>query len=50
VGLGSHAKEVEVEVKQGTLRNPGALSAALQDEFRRVALFAQRYRREAGER
>jgi two-component system sensor histidine kinase/response regulator len=44
VALGSHAKEVEVETKHGTLKNPGALAAALQDEFHRVTLFAQRYR------
>ncbi len=43
VGLGSHAKEVEVEAKQGTVKNPTALAAALQDEFRRVTLFAERY-------
>ncbi len=48
VGLGSHAKEVEVEAKQGTLKNPGALAAALQEEFRRVSLFAQRYRGQEG--
>jgi HPt (histidine-containing phosphotransfer) domain-containing protein len=48
VGLGNHAKEVEVEAKQGTLKNPGALAAALQEEFRRVSLFAQRYRGQEG--
>ena len=47
VGLGSHAKEVEVEARQGTLRNPEALAAALQHEFRRVTLFAERYRNQA---
>ena len=48
VGLGSHAKEVEVEAKQGPLKNPGVLAAALQEEFRRVSLFAQRYRGQEG--
>jgi hypothetical protein len=44
VGLGSHAKEVEVGSEAGDAEHPGALAAALQDEFHRVSLFAQRYR------
>jgi len=47
VGLGNQAKEVEADAKHGTLGDPGALAAAFQDEFRRVTLFAERYRSRA---
>jgi HPt (histidine-containing phosphotransfer) domain-containing protein len=45
VGLGRHAQSIEVGARKGTLSDPAADTAALQDEFRRVALFAERYRR-----
>jgi hypothetical protein len=50
VGMGSHAANVEMAAKEGKLENPGSLAVALHDEFRRVTLFAERYRTEAGKR
>jgi PAS domain S-box-containing protein len=50
VGMGSHAANVEMAAKEGKLENPGSLAVALHDEFRRVTLFAERYRTDAGKR
>jgi two-component system, sensor histidine kinase and response regulator len=47
VGMGNLAKSVEMEVEEGKLSNPAALTAALHEEFCRVSLFARRYREEA---
>jgi HPt (histidine-containing phosphotransfer) domain-containing protein len=47
VGLGDHAESVETEAKKGKVTNPVALTAALHDEFRRVTLFVERFRKEA---
>jgi PAS domain S-box-containing protein len=50
VGMGSHAADVEMAARQGKVKDPGTLAAALHDEFHRVTLFAERYRTEAGKR
>ncbi len=48
--MGSHAADVEKAARQGKVKDPETLAAALHDEFRRVTLFAERYRTEAGKR
>ncbi len=47
-GMGRFATLLEVEAKQGRFSNPDRLDARLQDEFRRITLFAERYRVEGG--
>ena len=49
VGMGSRACALEMEARQGKVKDPDSLSGALQDELRRVALFAERYRSEGGQ-
>jgi HPt (histidine-containing phosphotransfer) domain-containing protein len=48
VGLGNRARQVEAEAKEGTIGDPRSLAAALQDEFRRISLFAELHRSGAG--
>jgi two-component system sensor histidine kinase/response regulator len=47
VGMGSHAGALETQARKGELEDPERLAAALDDEFRRVTSFAERYRKQA---
>ena len=44
--MGRFASLLEVEAKKGRLKNSEKLDAMLQDELRRVTLFAEQYRKE----
>jgi CheY-like chemotaxis protein/HPt (histidine-containing phosphotransfer) domain-containing protein len=47
-GMGDRAGVLENEARRGKVKDPEALAGALQEEFRRVTLFAERYREEIG--
>jgi signal transduction histidine kinase/DNA-binding response OmpR family regulator/HPt (histidine-containing phosphotransfer) domain-containing protein len=48
VGMANRAGALEKAARQGKVKDPEVLAGALQDEFRRVTLFAEQYRKEAG--